>query len=126
MISNCKKDTNWVDLELTPNWINRGGDYYKAQYRLRNNIVYLRGIVEHTVEMGNDTVIGILPSGFRPLKHSIQNIQITYTTNSGTMINSIMYSVTITIDGAIILWKADNDIKKINWVSLDNISYFID
>lgn len=65
-IANGLSDTGWLNLPLEAG-ISVGSIVKKAQYRKIGKIVYLRGDVQGVTGAG--TLIGTLPSGYRPSTH---------------------------------------------------------
>ncbi len=58
-------DTGWITPTLLNGWINFGGAYRVAQYRRKNGICYVAGLIKSgTIAPG--TIILNLPIGFRP------------------------------------------------------------
>lgn len=59
-------NTGWIDIAFTPGsgWANYGGGWQAGQYRRRDGIVYLRGLVAGAPTV--TTPITTLPAGFRP------------------------------------------------------------
>lgn len=65
---------DWIDLSLTDDGTNKWEDYdatthQKCQYRRAGDTIRLRGLAKRTLGTGN--LIGILPTGYRPLKLEI-------------------------------------------------------
>lgn len=101
-------DTGWLDLTYNTGWGDFGtgaGEYYGAQYRRVNDIVYMRGLVKRT--SGSSYTIGTLPSGFRPLKRPL------YPSNQGGAFGR----VDIEDDGQVIA----NSGGGVTYVALDGI-----
>lgn len=56
-------DTDWLDLTLVNGWINYGSGYAPAQYRRKDGVVYLRGLIVGTARTAPTAFV--LPVGFR-------------------------------------------------------------
>lgn len=65
-------DSGWQNISLNANWqhyanaSNTGNGWGGAQYRLRNGILYLRGLVTKTTAVGGGDIMGTVPAGYRP------------------------------------------------------------
>lgn len=63
-------DTGWIDATLTSDFISyANNDENKPRYRKKNGIVYIRGCVSPSAEIGASAtgkIIFTLPSGYRP------------------------------------------------------------
>lgn len=103
-------DTGWQDLSLNNGWQNMEGNFPKAQYRLINGQVFLRGLITNT--SSSPEVLLTLPNTIRPKKIAHSTI---------IESDSIKY-VYIDSNGQI----HNQNYGKNNWISLGNISYFID
>ena len=58
-------DTGWVDLTLLNGWLNYGGVYPNAAYRMIGGVVYIRGLIKSGT-VTNITPLATLPVGCRP------------------------------------------------------------
>lgn len=58
------KYQTWTDVSFNTGWANRGSGFGDIQYRLVDDIVYLRGLARRT--SGTAIVVFTLPTGFRP------------------------------------------------------------
>ncbi len=63
-------DSDWIELTLQNGWVNYGGSYYNASYRIKNGIVYIEGLLKSGTTTGS-TVMFNLPEGYRPLSRII-------------------------------------------------------
>ena len=61
-------DTDWIAPSLQNSWVDYGGGFLAANYRLKNGIVYITGVVKNGTTTGG-TAIFNLPSGYRPSAH---------------------------------------------------------
>lgn len=59
--------SDWIALPFGAGWQNIGSGFQDAQYRKVGRRVELRGIAVRA--SGSNTIIGTLPSGFRPADH---------------------------------------------------------
>lgn len=65
-------DTGWIALTLGAGWSNYGGGFSSANYRRKNGIVYLRGLVKNNdVTTGAGLTVATLPPGYRPANTNI-------------------------------------------------------
>lgn len=103
-------DTGWVNLTLSNGWENLGGKYPTAQYRKIGKQVFLRGLIINN--SSTPEVLLTLPDLIRPLKISYSTI---------IESDNIKY-IYIEPNGNIMI---QNYVKG-NWVSLGQISYFLD
>lgn len=63
-------DTDWIAPSLQNSWVDYGGAYAPAGYRLKNGVVYIQGLIKDgTVTAG--TVLFTLPEGYRPASSKI-------------------------------------------------------
>jgi len=60
-----KLDSGWIDSTLLNSWTNTGGSWPNMGYRLIDDIIYLRGQIDHAAATAG-SVIATLPTGFRP------------------------------------------------------------
>ena len=89
-------DSGWLDVTLSGD-VQQYSNTSKPQYRKIGNVVYLRGAVKNVTS--DNTTIGVLPAGYRPIDMSHQYIQATSNEN-----NSANFSrIKIGTDGAIII-----------------------
>ncbi len=63
----AEEDTGWIDLPLAGN-VQAYSEELKPKYRKIGNIVFLSGVVKNIT--AENTVIGTLPEGFRPIRQS--------------------------------------------------------
>jgi hypothetical protein len=103
-------DTGWVNFTLSNGWENLGGNYPPAQYRKIGKQVFLRGLIKNN--SSNTTVLLNLNSSIKPLK----------TMYSIATESDVVKPVYIETSGSINI----ENYTKGDWVSLGNISYFID
>lgn len=103
-------DTGWVNLTLSNGWENLGGNYPPAQYRKIGKQVFLRGLIKNN--SSNTTILLNLNSSIKPLKTN-------YTIVTESDVVKTAYVEASGIVNIASYTKGD-------WVSLGNISYFID
>jgi hypothetical protein len=68
-------DTGWIAATLVNSWVNFGGAYMVAQYRRRNGIVQVEGLVSGGASVPGQTVF-TLPAGFRPAAYIVRPVSI--------------------------------------------------
>jgi len=73
-------DTGWVDATLQNGWVNYAGGYVNASYRLKNGVVFIRGLIKNGTITGG-TLLFTLPAAYWPSANSI-NIVPAYSTGS--------------------------------------------
>lgn len=103
------------------NWIYYPSTTYRrAQYKKKENIVYLEGLVQNLQSTPN-TVIGQLPLGFRP--SSTVQVPITGQPNETAYSNKAIM-LAITSDGRLSIqgYNLYNGV----WISLSGVHFFID
>ena len=100
---------SWQAISLTNNWENYGTTYQAAEYKKVGSQIFLRGLIRNG---SNNTIAFTLPAGCKP------SADLKFTTNSdnegGIAVVTISTSGTVTIN------------SYMSWVSLDQISFFID
>ena len=85
-------DTGWVALPFGGTWANLGGGYKVAQYRRKNGVVYVDGVVKDGA-IGPGQLIATLPVGFRPAAYIMRTV----------WANGAARSVEIAPDGRIVV-----------------------
>lgn len=109
-----RHDTGWVDLPLKTG-ISAYSSAQFPQYRRINNTVYIRGAVKGIT--GDKTIIGTLPSGYRPTKvvSFVQNMSM-----HGGLANIARWQVQL--DGDIEMQYTDHPFSELSgddWFALD-------
>jgi hypothetical protein len=67
-------DTGWIAAPLVNGWVSYGGAYMVAQYRRRNGIVHVEGVIKGGGSVAGGVIFN-LPVGFRPSAY-IQRVAI--------------------------------------------------
>lgn len=109
-----KADTGWIDLPLASG-ITSYSAAQSPQYRRINNTVYIRGAVKGIKQ--DKTIIGTLPTGFRPTKvvSFVQNMSM-----SGGVANMVRWQVQT--DGDIEMQYTDHSLSEYTgteWFAID-------
>ena len=101
-------DTGWTPITLENGWVNYGGSYANAQYRVLNRVIYVVGLIKNGT-ITNGTRICKLPDELGQIGNSIENVQ----TYGGTTVGAPA-RIDVESDGAITIRGGVNS----NWLSL--------
>ena len=63
--SNAESDTDWIDFSLQNSWVNAGGSFGNAGYRVKNGMVFTRGLIKFGV-VTNGTLLATIPAAYAP------------------------------------------------------------
>jgi hypothetical protein len=105
------KQPDWSFPTLLNNWVNYGGSYNGAAYFKDScDIVHLRGLIKAGVgDVPGETTLFTLPAGFRPPSRQL-HVVCTHPNAAGR--------VDVLTDGRVNVLEG-----KLNWISLDGISF---
>lgn len=106
-------DTGWTDLPLINNWLQYDTANFRAQYRRKNGVVYVKGLVKKTVGLVTEPVC-TLPVGFRPA-----SIHIFATTTSAATSPAQTY---VRTTGSVEFGANGSG----TWTSLDGLTFIAD
>lgn len=110
----------WTALTLQNSWVNFGGAYAPAAYRLDGDWVRLRGVIARAAAVAYPTVVGTLPVGMRPAQEEV------FLCSSGsTGFNPVAFTrVHITTAGAVTLVDGNTTNSATN-TSLSGVGFSI-
>jgi hypothetical protein len=80
-------DTGWAAPSLLNSWVNFGGAYMVAQYRRKNGIVFVEGVIKGGGSVPGG-IIFTLPVGFRPASYIQRPAQIPGTVTASIELGS--------------------------------------
>lgn len=104
-------DTGWVAPTLTDSWVNFGGGYSPAGYRMRpDGSIALRGLVKDGT-LGPAARVFDLPAGYRPTGREVHSVYL----------DTGLGRVDIQTDGKVSVITGSS-----GWVSLSGITFFTD